>query len=158
MTPAPSGKLVEYRSDNGGFGITIDDTFAVKDAGGEFIVFTAKEGVLPQYQIIWSRTPASGMTDEEIVENMMDIAVKNRGDRIITGPVTNSFQLSDGRTIRGIEYIYEANNGGRLARYEYYEDQANGFTYTWSGICDPDDTVTPKAMEVAMDSFHFLAS
>lgn len=152
-TKTPTGSYKEFADTTHGFKFEVDNAFATKLDGETMNVYTGKEGAFPMFKHFIMQN-SSGQTDEQLLTAVGNDIVKREGSNLVKGPITNKFN-ANGRTIKGLEWITNSN-GKQLVQMEYVE-QIQTFFHIWTASYYSGDTVTPAALEHAIETFEMLA-
>ncbi len=153
--PSPSGKYATYTI-RSGYSFEYDTAYTVEEKDDTTKVFTYKKGQVPDFWLFLMQN-ASGMTARELLTGVGNEKVKNLGDKLVKGPIANTFDAGD-RKIDGIEWIYKSDDGTKEYVGVQYTEVIGNFYFIWNAVYEPGDTETPKALEHAMKTFKMLAT
>ena len=154
--PTPSGKEEMLVNQDHGYQFKVDSAYDTKIDGYDMNVYTYKSGQVPFFKLSLMQN-RSGQSDEELLEGVAESIIKREGDKLVTGPISNTVQAGS-RKIKGIEWIYKSEDGTKEYVGVQYTEVIGTFFYTWTAVYEKGDTVTPAAMERAMSTFEMLAT
>ena len=154
--PTPSGKEVTFTNEDHGYQFKVDSAYATKIDDYSMKVFTYKDGQVPYFSLSLMQN-RSGQSDEQLLEGVGKQIIEREGDNLVKGPIANTVQAGS-RKIKGIEWIYKSEDGTKEYVGVQYTELIGNFFYTWTGVYENGDTVTPAAIEHAMATFEMLAT
>lgn len=153
--PSPSGKYETYQI-RSGYTFEYDTAYSIDEDDDTTRVYTYKKGGVPFFYL-WLMQNGSGSTARELLSGVGNQKVKSLGDKLVKGPITNTFDAGD-RKIDGIEWIYKSDDGTKEYVGVQYTEVIGTFYFNWCAVYEPGDTETPKALEHAMKTFKMLAT
>ena len=155
--PSPSGKYATYTISSG-YQFDYDTAYTVDENEADKItrVYTYEKGGVPFFylSLIQNR---SGQSAQELLSGVGNQKVKDLGDKLVKGPITNTVQAGD-RKIDGLEWIYKSDDGSKEYVGVQYTEVIGTFFFNWCAVYETGDTETPKALEHAMSTFKMLAT
>lgn len=155
--PSPSGKYETYTISSG-YQFDYDTAYTVDENEADKItrVYTYEKGGVPFFYLSLLQN-RSGQSAQELLSGVGNQKVKDLGDKLVKGPITNTVQAGD-RKIDGLEWIYKSDDGSKEYVGVQYTEVIGTFFFNWCAVYETGDTETPKALEHAMSTFKMLAT